>query len=98
MRRPLRTTLLPRLSRRALIRGAAGAAIALPFLDAMRTRARAQTAGIRRLIFEFKPNGDEVDRRFDTVHETDFDFIAIGFELEDEAPNACGLSASPRAH
>jgi hypothetical protein len=72
MRRPLRTTLLPRLSRRTLLRGAAGAAIALPFLDAMRTRARAQTPGIRRLIFEFKPNGDEVDRRFDTVHETDF--------------------------
>jgi hypothetical protein len=72
MKSPLRSTLLPRLSRRTLLRGAAGAAVALPFLDAMRSRARAQTAGIRRLIFEFKPNGDEVDRRFDTVHETDF--------------------------
>lgn len=79
MSHPRRTTLVPRLSRRTLLRGAAGATVALPFLDAMRGRAHAQTAAPRRLIFEFKPNGDEVDRRFDTVHETDFvlgDFLA----------------------
>jgi len=67
-----RTTLLPRLSRRTLLRGAAGATVALPFLEAMQGRAHAQSATPRRLIFEFKPNGDEVERRFDNVHETDF--------------------------
>ncbi len=61
------------LPRRTVLRGAAGAALSLPFLDAMRPqRARAQDASIRRLIFEFKPNGDEVDRRFATEHERDF--------------------------
>lgn len=79
MKRPMRTTLLPTLSRRTLLKGAAGATVALPFLHAMQGRARAQSATPRRLIFEFKPNGDEVERRFDTVHETDFvlgDFLA----------------------
>lgn len=61
------------LSRRTLIRGAVGAAIALPFLDAMRPRvARANDHETRRLIFSFKPNGDEVERRFESTAETDF--------------------------
>jgi len=71
-RTTMRTTVVPRLSRRTLLRGAGGALVALPLLDAMRGRARAQTATPRRLIFEFKPNGDEVERRFDTLTETDF--------------------------
>ena len=48
-----------KISRRMLLRGAAGAAIALPFLEAMRpSRARAdeQTAP-KRLVFVYVPNG-----------------------------------------
>lgn len=67
-----RRALPPRLSRRTLLRGAGGVAIALPFLEAMGEQAHAQTSGTRRLIFEFKPNGDQTNRRFDQVGETDF--------------------------
>jgi hypothetical protein len=56
-----------------LLRGAGGVALALPFLDAMRPRrAGAQTEGNRRVIFEFKPNGDEIERRFDALDEQAF--------------------------
>lgn len=62
------------LSRRRLLRGAAGAALALPFLEAMLPRrATAQTTSVRRILFEFKPNGDQVSRRFTTSGETDFE-------------------------
>lgn len=61
-----------RLSRRTLLRGAGGVAIALPFLEAMEEPARAQSSAIRRLIFEFKPNGDQTSRRFTHAGETDF--------------------------
>ncbi len=63
---------LPRLSRRTLLRGAGGVAIALPFLEAMERPARAQSDATRRLIFSFKPNGDQITRRFDVEGETDF--------------------------
>jgi len=48
-----------KLSRRALLRGAAGAAIALPLLDAMRpSRARADSpTAPKRLLFVYIPNG-----------------------------------------
>jgi hypothetical protein len=62
----------PQLSRRTLLRGAGGVAIALPFLEAMEKPARAQSESVRRLIFEFKPNGDQTARRFDQSGETDF--------------------------
>ncbi len=59
--------------RRRFLVGASGVAVGLPFLESMRERsARAQDGGIRRVIFEFKPNGDEVDRRFDSLTEKDF--------------------------
>ena len=65
-----------RLSRRTLLRGASGVALALPFLDAMRPRAaRAQAAMTpRRIIFAFQANGDEIATRFTTVGETNFVF------------------------
>ena len=48
-----------KISRRMLLRGAAGAAIALPFLEAMRPRrARAdEPAAPKRLLFVYIPNG-----------------------------------------
>lgn len=61
------------LSRRTLLRASCGAALALPFLDAMRPqKAAAQTAAPRRIIFEFKPNGDEVSRRFESLDSENF--------------------------
>ncbi len=62
------------MNRRTLLRGAGGVVLALPFLDAMRpTRARADTGETRRLIFSFKPNGDEVDKRFVSQGVDDFE-------------------------
>jgi len=59
--------------RRKFLMGAGGVALALPLLEVMQgKKARAQDAAVRRLIFEFKPNGDETDRRFDALGETDF--------------------------
>lgn len=72
-----------RLSRRALLRGVGGVALALPLLDAMTPRrANAQTAAPRRIIFEFKPNGDETNRRFTSTGETDFQFDEFLAPLE----------------
>lgn len=63
------------LSRRTFLRGAGGVALGLPLLEAMRGgAARAQSAAPRRIIFEFKPNGDQVSRRFVSDGETDFVF------------------------
>jgi hypothetical protein len=64
------------ISRRTILRGASGVALALPFLDAMRPRlASAQTAGSpRRILFCFQANGDEVATRFTTAGETNFVF------------------------
>jgi hypothetical protein len=58
-----------RISRRTLLRGASGVALALPLLDAMRPRAaRAQAAATpRRIMFVFQANGDEVATRFTTA-------------------------------
>lgn len=62
------------MNRRTLLRGAGGAVLALPFLEAMRPqRARAQGDEIRRVIFSFKPNGDEVDKRFTKLGLDDFE-------------------------
>lgn len=63
------------LSRRAVLRGAGGVALGLPLLDAMAPRgASAQDLAPRRVVFEFKPNGDEVARRFTNSDETAFTF------------------------
>ncbi len=65
---------MTRLSRRALLRGAGGIGLALPFLDAMRPRAlRAQTqAAPRRILFAFQANGDQTKARFTSAGETNF--------------------------
>src|SRR5436190_5245907 len=65
-----------RLSRRTLLLGASVVALALPLLDAMRSRtARAQAAATpRRIMFVFQPNGDEIATRFTTAGETSFVF------------------------
>ncbi|MGK4008731.1 DUF1552 domain-containing protein [Sorangium sp. So ce1036] len=62
------------LSRRTFLRGASGVALALPFLDAMRSsRARAQTApSPRRIMFVFQANGDQTAKRFSAAGETSF--------------------------
>lgn len=66
---------LPTLSRRKLLRGAGGVALALPLLEAMMPqRATAQSASPRRIIFEFKPNGDETASRFTNEDATAFTF------------------------
>jgi Protein of unknown function (DUF1552) len=63
------------LSRRTWLRAAGGVALGLPLLDVMQPRsASAQQAGPRRIIFEFKPNGDQVQRRFTNTGERDFAF------------------------
>jgi hypothetical protein len=64
------------ISRRTILRGASGVALALPFLDVMRPRlASAQAAGgPRRIMFCFQANGDEVATRFTTAGETNFVF------------------------
>jgi hypothetical protein len=65
---------MKRLSRRALLRGASGLGLGLPFLDAMRpSTLRAQTAQApRRILFAFQANGDQPSKRFTTSGETDF--------------------------
>lgn len=66
---------MKRLSRRAVLRGAGGIALALPLLDVMSPKdAKAQASGPRRIIFEFKPNGDQVSRRFVDSHPANFVF------------------------
>ena len=64
------------LSRRTLLRGLGGVALGLPLLDAMQPSfARAQSvAPPKRIIFSFKPNGDQVAMRFTQKGETIFVF------------------------
>jgi hypothetical protein len=52
---------MSRISRRTLLKGAAGAAIALPFLNVMQKRGNAATAFPKRLLIWFQPDG--------TIHE-----------------------------
>lgn len=70
----MRARILKPLSRRALLRGVGGVALSLPLLEAMIPRARAQAAAPRRVIFEFKPNGDERAKRFLTEDLNGFEF------------------------
>ena len=63
------------LNRRTLLRGGAGLALSLPLLDAMLPSARAQDAARpRRILFEFKANGDQTSKRFTATGETTFAF------------------------
>ncbi|HVT07477.1 MAG TPA: DUF1552 domain-containing protein [Polyangia bacterium] len=73
----MRPTVSPKpISRRTLLRGASGVALALPFLDAMRPRAaHGQAAATpRRILFCFQANGDQIATRFTSVGETNFVF------------------------
>ncbi len=65
---------MTRISRRALLRGAGGIGLSLPFLDAMRPRAaQAQTMpSPRRILFAFQANGDQPSTRFSATGETTF--------------------------
>jgi Protein of unknown function (DUF1552) len=66
---------MKQLSRRTWLRAAGGVALGLPLLDVMNLRgASAQVVGPRRIIFEFKPNGDQVARRFISSGEQSFEF------------------------
>ena len=66
---------MKRLSRRTLLRGGAGLGLSLPLLDAMLPSASAQAAATpRRILFEFKANGDQTARRFTATGETTFAF------------------------
>jgi hypothetical protein len=68
-----------RLSRRAVLRGAGGVAIALPWLEIMGSRreSRAQGAPARRFITVFNPGGTILDKWTPTGGETDFTLSPI---------------------
>ena len=76
--------MIKRLSRRTLLRGAAGGGIGLPLLEAMLPRAAsgATTAAARRIIFVFQANGDQTKRRFIDAGETTFTFDEFLAPLE----------------
>lgn len=65
-----------RYTRRGFLRGAAGVAIALPLMPSLMARrsAAAQGRPPRRIIFEFKPNGDQTSRRFVDTDRQNFAF------------------------
>lgn len=66
------------LSRRTLLRGAGGACIALPLLEAMAPqRATAQPTATRRLITLYTPNGQIQDRFYPTGSENDWELSEI---------------------
>lgn len=66
------------LSRRALLRGAGGVALALPFLNAMRPRvAQAATAPPKRFVVFFSANGTIKDQWQPTGTETNFQLSPI---------------------
>src|SRR3954470_21822250 len=66
---------MKRLNRRTLLRGGGGLALSLPLLEAMLPTASAQAVDTpRRILFEFKANGDQTARRFTATGETTFAF------------------------
>lgn len=74
-----------KLSRRAMLRGAGGVAVGLPFLGAMLDplRSVAQSAEVpKRFVVFFSPNGTIADRWRPTGGETDFELSDILSPLE----------------
>ncbi len=66
---------MKRIDRRTFLRGAGGIAIGLPLLNIMDERpagAQSEQPAPRRILFCFKPNGDEIARRFAATGETSF--------------------------
>ena len=76
--------MIKRLSRRTLLRGAAGVGIGLPLLEAMlpRVASGAAPAAAKRIIFVFQANGDQTKRRFIDAGETSFTFDEFLAPLE----------------
>lgn len=76
--------MIKQLSRRTLLRGAAGLGIGLPLLEAMMPRSAkgADAAAPRRIIFVFQANGDQTKRRFIDTGETTFTFDEFLAPLE----------------
>jgi len=71
------------LSRRTLLRGAGGIAVALPFLDAMLRPNRPRAAGVaKRFIVFFSANGTIMNNWAPTGGETDFTLSPILAPLE----------------
>ena len=76
--------MIKRLSRRTLLRGAAGVGIGLPLLEAMlprSARGATQTAP-KRIMFVFQSNGDQTLRRFTNQDENNFVFDEFLAPLE----------------
>ena len=74
---------MKRLNRRTLLRGGGSLALSLPLLEAMLPKASAQAADTpRRILFEFKANGDQTARRFTATGETTFAFDEFLAPLE----------------
>jgi hypothetical protein len=76
--------MIKRLSRRTLLRGAAGLGIGLPLLEAMlpRTANGATPVSPKRIMFVFQSNGDQTSRRFIETGETTFTFDEFLAPLE----------------
>ncbi len=76
--------MIKRLSRRTLLRGAAGVGIGLPFLEAMAPRraSGATPTAPKRIMFVFQANGDQTLRRFSNQDETNFVFDEFLAPLE----------------
>jgi len=72
----------PRMSRRTLLRGASGVAVALPFLDAMLPRRAHAAATPKRLFCFFNENGVVGSAWFPTGTEKDFQLNVIHKPLE----------------
>jgi hypothetical protein len=68
---------MKRISRRAILRGAAGAAIALPWLEAMSPRRARAASSPKRFIVMFSPNGTLPTQWTPTGTETDFTLSPI---------------------
>ena len=75
---------MKRISRRLLLRGAAGVGIGLPLLEAMMPRSAGAAAAMspRRILFVFQANGDQTARRFTSTDETAFQFDEFLAPLE----------------
>ncbi len=90
---------MKRLSRRTLLRGGAGLGLSLPLLDAMLPSASAQAAATpRRILFEFKANGDQTARRFTATGETSFAFDEFLSPLEPYRNELLGLNKLNRRY
>lgn len=61
-----------RISRRTVLRGAGGAAVALPFLELMGQREAYAQAFPKRLVIVYTPNGNVPSRFWPTGNENDF--------------------------